>query len=259
MGAIRYSELFTTSVLERNDDGYTYEEDIGFFVNFGGALYEQLYVNNNGNVTFTVQLATYTPFNLLTTEIPIIAPFFGDVDTRYLGSSEVTYGQAIIDGRNVFGVNWINVAHYIQNYSSYDLYSNKFNSFQLMLIDRSDINIGDFDIEFNYDQIEWELGCASFDNSTSIYDTCEGVASVSDGYPARVGWSNGVDFYYELFGSGIAGAFLDGGIASLTTGSANSGVPGRYIFAVRSGEVLNIFWEEKQKAIEYSYIYGAVE
>jgi hypothetical protein len=250
MGAVRNVGTFTY-VLAPNDDGSSDLVDIGFIVNFSGILYEQLFVNNNGNVTFDTILGEYTPFNLLTTEIPIIAPFFGDVDTRGFGSDIVKFGQTVVSGRVAFVVNWVDVGYYN---SAVD----KLNSFQLILYDRSDISIGDFDIEFNYDQIEWEVGCASYEYS---YAGCPGVAdnSGNPAYTARAGWSNGVDFYYELYGSGINGAFLDGGIAALADGSANSGIPGRYYYPVRSGEVLNIFWEEKQKAIKYDFTYEAVE
>ena len=44
---------FNSSTLAANDDGSTGLVDIGFTVNFFGSNYNQLYVNNNGNVTFT--------------------------------------------------------------------------------------------------------------------------------------------------------------------------------------------------------------
>ncbi|MBL8483305.1 MAG: hypothetical protein JNJ60_13990, partial [Rhodocyclaceae bacterium] len=52
---------------------------IGFDINFYGLTFSQLYVNNNGNVTFNAPLSTYTPFGLTgNIGTPIIAPFFGD-------------------------------------------------------------------------------------------------------------------------------------------------------------------------------------
>lgn len=55
---------------------------LGFTANFLGQNCSQLRVNNNDNVTFDGPLSTFTPFPLPTTSIPIIAPFFADVDTR---------------------------------------------------------------------------------------------------------------------------------------------------------------------------------
>ena len=68
----------------------------------GGNVTDELYVNNNGNVTFDSALATFTPFNIETTDRDIIAPFFADVDTRGANSSLVTYGMETIDGRDAF-------------------------------------------------------------------------------------------------------------------------------------------------------------
>ena len=100
---------------------------------------------------------TFTPFGLTTgIGTSIIAPFFAYVDTRAVGSDLVSYayGEGVIDGHNAFGVNWVNVGYFANH-------ADKLNSFQLILIDRSDRNPGDFDVEFNYDRIQWETGDAS--------------------------------------------------------------------------------------------------
>jgi hypothetical protein len=55
----------------------------------------------------------------------------------------------------------------------------------------------------------------------------------------RAGWSNGDDRYTELVGSGINGAFLDGGPHALRAGS-NIGEAGRFLFEVRSGTVVEV-------------------
>lgn len=218
--AIHDSALFTDNTLARNDDGSTGLVGMGFSINFFGNNYTQLYVNNNGNVTFTGPLSTFTPFNLLSTSMPIIAPFFADVDTRNTASGVVQYGQDTIGGRNVFGVNSIGVGYYNQR-------ADKLNSFQLIMTDRSDIGAGDFDFEFNYDRIQWETGGAS------------GGSGGLGGNSARAGWSNGVSAAYEIAGSAVNGAFLD---SNLTTGliynSLNSNTAGQYIFQVRNGQVI---------------------
>src|SRR5699024_5138398 len=67
----------------RNDDGSSPLVTLPFPINFFGNRYSALYVNNNGNVTFNEPMSTYTPFALTgETGIPIIAPFFADIDTR---------------------------------------------------------------------------------------------------------------------------------------------------------------------------------
>ncbi len=217
VSAIRHADLFTTE-LPQNDDGYTNLLPIGFNVNFFGRDFNNLYVNNNGNVSFDRPLYTYTPFSLLTTEIPLLAPFFADVDTRGTGSDLVRHGQGVIDGRKVFGVNWIDVGYYSSN-------TDKLNSFQLIITSRSDVAAGDFDFEFNYDRLLWETGDAS-----------DGEGGLG-GSSARAGWSNGTTRSRELPGSAVSGALLDDGPNSLVTDSFNSAQPGRYVFEVRSGVV----------------------
>ena len=217
--AIHDAGLFTDHTLAANDDGSTGLVNIGFTLNFFGASYSQLYVNNNGNVTFDDTLGTFTPFNLLTTATPMLAPFFADVDTRGSLSSKVQYGQDTLDGRNVFGVNWINVGYY-------NAQSDKLNSFQLIIHDRSDIGVGDFDFEFNYDRILWETGSAS------------GGSGGFGGSSARAGWSNGVSASHEITGSAVNGALLDSNAATgLVHNSLSSPVEGRYLFQVRNGQV----------------------
>jgi hypothetical protein len=197
---VRTDVGFTSNTLAGNDDSSVGPVGIGFNVKFFGTTYSSLFVNNNGNVTFTDSLSTFSPFGLLSASIPIIAPFFADVDTR--SSSPVTYGNSIINGRNAFGVNWLDVG-------GYGLTSER-NSFQLVLMDRSDVQAGAFDMEFNYGSIEWDTGTFSSGNS------------------ARIGWSNGTDKSFELTGSGVAGAFLDDGQNALIFGAPVS-------FTIRDG------------------------
>ncbi|HET8607092.1 MAG TPA: nidogen-like domain-containing protein [Gaiellaceae bacterium] len=222
--AIEYLSGCATNQLARNDDGSTASVATGFTLDFLGQEYASLYVNNNGNVTFDSPLSTYTPFPLSTTSRVIVAPFFGDVDTRPAGSNVVTYGQTVtLDGHKAFCVLWAGV----DGVGYYDQHADKLNSFQLLLIDRSDVAPGDFDIELNYDKIQWETGDAS-----------GGVGGLG-GASARMGWSNGdPESSYEQPGSGDNGAFLDSSPTGLVHGSLGSDHLGRYVFAVRSGRVI---------------------
>ncbi len=218
-GAFYSNAGCTTNTLVRNDDGSTSLTPLGFDVDFFGGTYSSLYVNNNGNITFDSPLSTYTPFPLLSTSRVIVAPFFGDVDTRSLGSDAVTYGQATFGSRPAFCVNWDNVGYYSNG-------ADKTNSFQLMLVDRSNISPGDFDIIFNFDRVEWEAGSAS------------GGSGGLGGSAARSGYASAGFDALELQGSGINGAFLDSNNATgLIHGSLNSTQDGRYIFRVRNGAV----------------------
>ncbi|MDA8095667.1 MAG: PEP-CTERM sorting domain-containing protein [Betaproteobacteria bacterium] len=205
---------FNSTTFPANDDGSTGLITPGFNLDFFGNTYSQFYINNNGNITFDSSMTTYTPFGLTTdTATPIIAPFFADVDTSN-GGSPVTYGSGSYGGRSAFGVNWVNV-------SGFGLTSSLRDNFQLILVDRSDIGAGDFDIRFNYGSMQWDTG------------------SASGGKSAHVGYSNGSGdpgTFYELPGSGISGAFLDGGPDQLIS-ATNDNTPGQILFEVRGGAV----------------------
>ncbi len=213
---------FNGSTLAANDDGSTGAVGLGFNFDFFGTTYSQLYVNNNGNATFGSSLSTYTPFGLTTnTAIPILAPFFGDVDTRGVGSGLVTYGTGSYNGYSAFGINWPGVGYYSRH-------TNKLNTFQMLIVDRADTGAGNADVYFNYGSIQWETGDAS------------GGSNGLGGSSAHAGYSNGsgnAGTYYELAGSGINGAFLNGGPDALVSGT-NDGVAGQFLFQVRNGQVI---------------------
>ena len=205
---------FDANVLEANDDGSTGAVDLGFTANFFGQEFGSVFVNNNGNITFDAPLSSFTPFDLTSTSQVIIAPFFADIDTRGAGSSPVTYGQGTQDGRTAFGVNYVDVGYFSSN-------DDLLNSLQLILVDRSDVSAGDFDFIFNYDQIQFETGGAS------------GGTNGLGGDSARAGFSNGTGddgTFFELEGSALNGAFLDGGPNSLSE-------IGSLTFEVRNGVV----------------------
>jgi hypothetical protein len=219
--AIHDAGLFTNQ-LARNDDGSTGSVALGFSADFYGTTTSSAFVNNNGNITFASPLSTFTPFGIQTNLFAIIAPFFADVDTRNALSGITSYGAATLDGHNVFGVNWIDVGYFSQQ-------ANLRNSFQLIMTDRGDTGAGNFDMQFNYDQIQWETGGAS------------GGVNGFGGTPAAAGYTAGdhVNFY-EFAGSRVSGSFLD---TNATTGliynSLNSETLGQYNFQVRGGAVVS--------------------
>jgi hypothetical protein len=231
-GTIRQLSGFTTNTLPANDDNSTGAVSLPFAVNFFGTTFNSLFVNNNGNVTFGQALSTFTPSGLTGNNglIPIIAPFWADVDTTGLGSSVVTYGVDTVNGNQAFGVDYQNVGYFASNFDKLD-------SFQVILIDRSDTGTGNFDIEFNYDKIQWEVG----DASGGTGGLCGSVVPPTC-VPAAVGYSNGTGnpgTNFQLPGSFVPGALLDGGPAatSLISNHLSNATLGRYIFSVRNGAV----------------------
>ena len=219
-GAVVNDPKCATNTLPANDDGSTGQVPLPFTLNFYGRSYSSLLVNNNGDVTFTGPLSTFTPFVFTATTPPIIAPFFADVDTRGPGSGLVTYGDTTYEGHSAFCVDWPNVGYYYAH-------TDKLNDFQLLLVNRSDLGSGDFDIIFNYDRIQWETGDAS------------GGQNGFGGTSAAVGFGNGdgnPTHFYSLPGSLQNGAFLDSNILTgLIHGDHGSTIAGRYVFPIVTG------------------------
>lgn len=173
-------------------------------INFFGTNYTSLYINNNGNLTFGSPSGAYTPSSINAGfNIPIIAAFWGDVDTR--GTGHVYYTLDAIDG--VMTITWDRVGYFSSH-------SNLTNSFQIVLLNEGG---GNFDIQYRYADIQWTTGDAS------------GGSGGVGGTPARAGYSagDGVN-YYELPQSGNQSALL-----SLPTSTGPTGVA----FQVNDGEV----------------------
>src|SRR3984957_13969756 len=241
-GAIRHLPGFTANIIAPNDDLSSNEVPLPFAVNFFGTTFNSLFVNNNGNVTFGDAFSEFTPTGLNSDNggIPIIAAYWADVDTTgaFSGSLEaptipsavVTYGVDTVNGHPAFGVDYENVGYY-------RTHTDKLNSFQLILIDRSDTGIaGAFDIEFDYDKVQWEAGDASSGLDGLCSAQTEGCVSAAVGYSNGTGTA-GTNF--QLPGSFVPGALLDNGpVATALIHQAMGGtMPGRTTFAVRNGTV----------------------
>lgn len=214
---------FDTSQLARNDDGSTAAITLGFSANYFGTTYSSTFISNNGYLTFNSGQGTYTPDGLGAgySGQPIIAAFFADVDTRAAASGITSYGTGTYAGRTAFGATWPAVGYYDQQ-------ANKLNTFQIILTDRSDTGSANFDIYLNYDMIQWETGSAS--------DGVDGLGGTSAAAGFNAGSGNAPGSFFEIAGSRVNGAFLDGGPNSLVS-SSNIGVPGQFLFTVRNGVV----------------------
>ncbi|MBV8196149.1 MAG: hypothetical protein JOY80_11560, partial [Candidatus Dormibacteraeota bacterium] len=254
--AIQYLPGCETNVLEAGDDNASgtggvnvYDpgappavaQPIGFTLNFFGAGESQLYVNNNGNISFGSAQGAYTPDGLSSPGHPaIIAPFWADVDTRSQTlaatpsptsttpppDENVTYGPTTFDGHLAYCVLWHNVGYFNQE-------TDKLNDFQLLIVDRPDqgtsANGDDFDFFFNYNQVQWETGDYS------------GGTDGLGGSCAEIGYTNG---------SGDSGTWaqdpnpeacsvlLDSDPAGLTSTSLNTSILGSRLFQARSGTVV---------------------
>lgn len=221
-GGAGFGEFF----LGRNDDSFTGAINVTSVfgpqgVNFFGTNYTSVFVNNNGNITFRNGSGTFTPFQITGgLGNPIIAPFFGDVDTRGTTAPATPGGTSTgsnlvywdLDATNrAVTVTWDDVGYYSQH-------RDKLNAFQLQLVDQGG---GNFAIVYRYEAINWTTGDAS------------GGSGGLGGSVARAGYSagNNVD-YFEFPQSGNQNAMLD-----LENTVGNTGIPGVWVFEVRNGQV----------------------
>ncbi|CAA9889479.1 conserved exported hypothetical protein [Candidatus Methylobacter favarea] len=176
--------------ISHNDDGFQGAIDLtafGFssgFTFFGGAGTE-LYLNNNGNVSFGSGISAFTPTGPQGAAQPIISPFFADVDTRNPASGLVYYRNS---APGEFIATWDQVGYY-------NIHTDKLNSFQLVLRDPAvyDIPLGEGAIGFFWKTMQWETGDAS------------GGVGGFGGTPAAVGFGNGSGDGVTLEASTTAG------------------------------------------------------
>ncbi len=139
----------TYTVLPRNDDNSTGLISLPFAFSLFGTSYTGCYVNNNGNISFNQPVFQYDATGFPAPE-PMVAAFWGDVDTTPPGSGLVYY--KVFPDRLV--VTWDHVFYYGNN-------STLNNTFQI-IIRR---NTGGFnpspDVSFAYGDMQWTTGAAS--------------------------------------------------------------------------------------------------
>jgi hypothetical protein len=134
-----------------NDDASSPSISLPFAFNFYGINHNQIFINNNGNVSFNMPYSQFTANPFPDASYNMIAPFWADVDTRdfgQVGGGKVYYKitpTALI-------VKWENVGYY-------DMHFDKLNTFQLILTDGSDPllppgkNVG-----YCYGDMQWTTG-----------------------------------------------------------------------------------------------------
>ncbi|MDQ3035701.1 MAG: hypothetical protein M3Y87_25065, partial [Myxococcota bacterium] len=206
---------YGTGVLPGNDDGSSSSLPLTVAfpggVRFFGGPYTQFWVNNNGNITFSGAVGTFTPTPFPVAARPMIAPYWADVDTRG-GGAPARNGVYwhLEPGRLI--VTWHNVGYYSIN-------DDRQMDFQMVLTNSLDCTTGDFDVEFRYNTCGWTTGDAS------------GGSGGFGGTPAQAGFDagNSVDFV-EIPGSRTMS------IIDLCT-TSNVAEPGIWRFSVRGGAV----------------------
>ena len=253
---------FGENYIERNDDGYSDFIDLSSIfpegINFFGTTWTGLYVNNNGNVTFGNGLSSYTPTSIGGSFYnPIIAPFWGDVDTSLsydnvdwenidwddynydsgdisegfvtptaggnsMGSNLTWYD--INTANNTFTVTWDDVGYF-------SAHTDKLNAFQLQLVSTGN---GNFNIIYRYEDINWTTGDAS--------DGVDGLG----GIVARAGFSAGDGAnYYEFYFSGDQNFMLNLENNVL----AGAGEAGVWSYSVNGGSVVGMGLEDSDDTV----------
>ena len=139
--------------------------------------YTQVYVNNNGNLSFGSLLSTFTATGFPVSGFPMVAPFWADVDTGNANNhiGHVWYKE--VDTETLV-VTWDEVGYFNEQ-------GDKRNTFQVAISDgtNSDMGIGN-NVCFSYADMQWTTGSAS------------GGSGGFGGTPATVGVNrgDGVDF-----------------------------------------------------------------
>ncbi len=172
--------------IPRNDDGSFGPIALPFTFSLYGTNYNQVWINTNGNLTFTGPYGVYSasgfPFN-----VPMVAPFWADVDTRTGG---MIYYK--VNPTNLI-VTWNGVGYYSQHIE-------KLNTFQCIIGTNNDPLIGlGQNVCFHYGDMQWTTGDAS------------GGSAGFGGTPSTVGINQGNSIDYIQIGRfGVNSSAYDG-------------------------------------------------
>jgi hypothetical protein len=148
--------------MEPNDDLSTDTIALPFTFNLFGNAYDTLWINNNGNVSFNGPWWTYTAAGFPDSNYAMVAPFWGDVDTRDTTFFDADTTNDVPNGSVLFRltdhalyVNWVEVGYFSRH-------GDKRNSFQLIITDGTDPVIPDGNnVSFCYKDMQWTTGDAS--------------------------------------------------------------------------------------------------
>lgn len=174
-----------TQTMEPNDDDSFGPLDLGFTFCFYGTEYNQVYINNNGNISFLNPYYEYSPIGFPSDQYIMIASFWGDVDTRTQPPPDV--GTGLVWHR--LETDPYRLTLIFDHVGYYNMHADKLNTFQLIITDGNDplIGIGN-NVAFAYEEMEWTTGDAS------------GGVGGFGGFPATVGVNKGDGESHALVG-----------------------------------------------------------
>ncbi len=176
----------------RNDDASSVPITLPFTFDFYGATYNQLYINNNGNISFQQPYSQFTASMFPSAMYNMIAPFWGDVDTRDFSGNTSALVYYKMNPHSMI-VKWENVGYY-------NMHFDKINTFQLIITDGLDSLLpAGKNVGYCYGDMQWTTGDASSGSGGW------------GGIPATVGVNQGNGAYYFQVGTFVApGTLFDG-------------------------------------------------
>lgn len=230
------------SCLSPNDDGSSAAIDITSAfpqgLHFFSGTHTQVFVNTNGNITFSGAEPVYTPQAFPVASRPMIAAYWADVDLRPMvhddcrGLSQATgeVGSGPCENPDHNGTWWkLEPGKMTITWDTVGYYSCKLDhvmDFQMVLTavesgQACGSTPGDFDVEFRFNRCEWTTGGAS------------GGSGGFGGTPAQVGFDAGDQTHFvQIDGS------MTGEIHNIACNNSNVGEPGRWVFQIRGGSVV---------------------
>ena len=206
-----------------NDDASTGLISIPFTFNLLGAQYDSLYINNNGNISFSSPYGTFSASPFPDPTYVMVAPFWADVDTRDTTMADTTdHANGVVLYKitpTAVYVNWVDVGYYAMQWD-------KRNTFQLIITDGTDPVIpGGNNVSFCYKDMQWTTGAAS--GGLNGFGGVSATAGVNAGNGidhtqiGRFGWDN--DVYSGAYADTSGVHWLDSTHFYMNT--AGSGVP----------------------------------
>jgi alpha-tectorin len=221
--------------LQANDDGSSLPITLRVPFPFFGVSQQTLFVNNNGNITFTSSLLDFTPF-VFPSGNKIIAPYFADVDTT--GAPDVS-GDGLDDVyfsertnqtdlivistivNQAFGGAFAAASAFVATWDHVGYFSShvdKRNTFQVVLTTDGEQS----SVIFHYldNGLQWEAGDA--DGGVGGFIPIGGT-----GTSAAAGFDAGDNVNFST----VTGSLMPGISAILHNGS-NISVPGQWVFQV---------------------------
>jgi hypothetical protein len=155
-----------------------------FSINFFGTVYNSLFINENGVISFGAPLSA-APRNIADifhAGVPVIVPYFADADMAVGGRVNRTF---------TFGVNT-----FLDMYATYQGSTDPAFRNEMQVAFFGSETSTDFRLELNYNNILWESG------------DLDGGTNGLGGIAPRVGFSDGFGRVYEVAGSGENGLLL---------------------------------------------------